>query len=138
MHRPLLLLQPCCSSSWLAIFISYDTVSNLRPWSLGVCIALTNLCDLAYGHLVTAALEVSGKLIFDTGLSSRLRPRRYYTIPRESLERGLEDVEQLLNFFVIECQRIVFAENVIATSVVCYPDEETSIVQVYIVLMCFT
>ena len=49
---------------------------------------------------------------------SQFRPRKYYTIPRESLERSLEDVEQLINFFVIETQRIVFAENVLATAVV--------------------
>lgn len=67
-------------------------------------------------------MEALGKVVFDSGLSSRLRPRRYYTIPRESLERSLEDVEQLLNFFVIEIQRIVFAENVVATSVVCSQD----------------
>ncbi|KAI9716289.1 MAG: hypothetical protein M1828_000385 [Chrysothrix sp. TS-e1954] len=64
---------------------------------------------------VTAALEVAGKLIFDSGLASRMRPKKYYTIPRESLERSLEDVEQLLNFFVIESQRVVFAENVNVT-----------------------
>ena len=44
-----------------------------------------------------------------------MRPRKYYTIPRETLEAALEDVEQLINFFVIEFQRIVFAENVYAT-----------------------
>lgn len=44
-----------------------------------------------------------------------MRPRKYYTIPRQNLEAALEDVEQLINFFVIEFQRIVFAENVYAT-----------------------
>ena len=64
---------------------------------------------------MTAALEIVGKVLFDNGLMSHFRPRKSYTIPRESLERSLEDVEQLLNFFVIESQRVVFAENVHAT-----------------------
>lgn len=64
---------------------------------------------------VTATLEILGKVAFNSGLSSRMRPRKYYTIPREALERNMEDLEQLLNFFVIESQRILFAENVAAT-----------------------
>ncbi|KAH0145218.1 hypothetical protein KCU86_g23068, partial [Aureobasidium melanogenum] len=43
------------------------------------------------------------------------RPRKYYTIPRETLEASLDDVEQLINFFVIEFQRIMFGENVFVT-----------------------
>ncbi len=54
-------------------------------------------------------------MLFDNGIASRMRPRKYWTIPRESLARGMEDVEQLLNFFVIESQRILYAENVYAT-----------------------
>jgi len=61
-------------------------------------------------------------LIFDKGLASQMRPRKYYTIPRETLESALEDVEQLINFFVIEIQRIAFAENVYATIAVSLPD----------------
>ncbi|KAF2149370.1 hypothetical protein K461DRAFT_45331 [Myriangium duriaei CBS 260.36] len=64
---------------------------------------------------VIAAAEIAGKLVFERGLASQMRPRKYYTIPRESLEAATEDVEQLVNFFVIEFQRIVFAENVYAT-----------------------
>lgn len=60
----------------------------------------------------TAALELAGKTILDSGFASRFRPKRYYTIPRETLENSLEDFEQLINFFVIEFQRILFAENV--------------------------
>lgn len=63
-----------------------------------------------------AAAEMAGKFIFDNGLASQMRPKKYYTIPRESLERSLEDIEQLINFFVIEIQRIVFAENIYKTA----------------------
>lgn len=44
-----------------------------------------------------------------------MRPKKYYTIPRESLESVLGDVEQLINFFMMELQRLLFAENVWAT-----------------------
>lgn len=67
----------------------------------------------------TALLELAGKTVLNNGLASRFRPRRYYTIPREALERSVEDFEQLLNFFVIEAQRIIFAENILATIAVC-------------------
>ena len=63
----------------------------------------------------TAAAEIAGKLVLSQGLASSFRPKRYYTIPREALEASLEDVEQLINFFVIEFQRILFAENVVNT-----------------------
>ncbi|MCJ1284621.1 hypothetical protein MMC26_003955 [Xylographa opegraphella] len=64
---------------------------------------------------IAASAEVAGKLVLNQGLASSFRPRKYYTIPRETLESSLEDVEQLINFFVIEFQRVLFAENVLAT-----------------------
>lgn len=64
---------------------------------------------------VTSGLEIAGKVLFDDGLASKMRPRQYWTVPRDSLERSLTDVEQLINFFVIETQRILYAENVYAT-----------------------
>ena len=66
-------------------------------------------------HIGTAAAEVVGKLVLSNGLAASFRPKKYYTIPRETLESSLEDVEQLINFFVIEFQRVLFAENVGAT-----------------------
>jgi len=65
--------------------------------------------------VVTASLEIAGKLLFDNGLASRMRPRKYYTVSRESLETSLDDIEQLINFFIIEGQRVLFAENIYAT-----------------------
>lgn len=59
----------------------------------------------------SAALELGGKMVFSQGLPTSFRPKKYYTIPREALEASLEDVEQLINFFVIEFQRILFAEK---------------------------
>jgi len=64
---------------------------------------------------VTAAAELAGQFIFGQGFATTMRPRKYYTIPRETLESFTGDVEELINFFVIEFQRILFAENVWAT-----------------------
>ncbi|KAJ5730376.1 uncharacterized protein N7483_004884 [Penicillium malachiteum] len=64
---------------------------------------------------VTACAEIAGQLVLKQGLASSFRPRRYYTIPKETHEAILEDVSQLLDFILIEFQRILFAENVIHT-----------------------
>jgi hypothetical protein len=64
---------------------------------------------------VTAAAELVGHFVLGEGLATKMRPRKYYTIPRETLESITGDVEELINFFVIEFQRILFAENVWAT-----------------------
>lgn len=65
---------------------------------------------------VTAAAEGAGKLILNQGLTSSFRPRKYYTLPKETVEGILEDLEQLADFFLIEFQRILFAENVLHTA----------------------
>ena len=49
---------------------------------------------------------------------SAVRPRRYFTIPKETVESVLEDLQQLTDFGLIEFQRILFAENVIHTAAV--------------------
>ena len=66
----------------------------------------------------TALAEGVGKLVLSQGLASSIRPRKYFTIDRDFLENSLEDVEQLMNFFVIEFQRILFAENLMHTATV--------------------
>jgi len=67
---------------------------------------------------ITAAAELAGQFIFGQGFATSMRPRKYYTIPRETLDNITGDVEELINFFVIEFQRILFAENVWATILV--------------------
>ncbi|KAF7534971.1 hypothetical protein G7054_g5749 [Neopestalotiopsis clavispora] len=68
---------------------------------------------------VTILAEVAGKTILSNGLASQLRPRKYYTIPRETLDALIGDVHELVNFFVIESQRVFFAENIWASIAVC-------------------
>lgn len=53
-----------------------------------------------------------------TGFATSVRPRKYYKISKETMESSLDDIEQLVNFFVIEAQRILFAENVAVTGAV--------------------
>jgi len=65
---------------------------------------------------VSATAELASKSLLGNGfISNNLRPKKYFTIPKASLERLLDDVEQFLNFIVIEAQRIVFAENAYVT-----------------------
>jgi hypothetical protein len=66
---------------------------------------------------VTVAAEATGKLVLNNGLASQMRPRRYYTFPRETLDSLIGDVHELINFFVIEAQRILFAENLAVSAV---------------------
>ena len=68
--------------------------------------------------VATATAEFGGKLAFGRGLTTQVRPKKYFVIPKASLERLLDDVEQFINFFVIESQRVVFAENVYVTGAV--------------------
>ena len=68
---------------------------------------------------ITVAAELVGKTLLNSGLTSQLRPRKYYTVPRETLNGLIGDVHELVNFFVIESQRILFAENVWASLAVC-------------------
>jgi hypothetical protein len=60
---------------------------------------------------VTALAEGVGKVTVGNGLASSFRPKQYYTIRKESLEAFLDDIEQLINFVVIEFQRILFVES---------------------------
>ncbi|TVY68793.1 Reticulon-like protein, partial [Lachnellula suecica] len=65
---------------------------------------------------VTVLAEASGKALFSHGFTSQVRPRKYYTLPKETLNSLIGDVHELINFFVIESQRIVFAENIFVSA----------------------
>lgn len=67
---------------------------------------------------VTVLGEAAGKAILGRGLTSQLRPHKYYTISREAIDAVVGDVYELVNFFVIESQRILFAENVVVSTAV--------------------
>jgi hypothetical protein len=64
---------------------------------------------------VTITAEVLGKAVLGQGLSSQFRPKKYFTISKSTLDSLTGDLHELINFFVIESQRIVFAENVFAS-----------------------
>lgn len=68
--------------------------------------------------VVVTLIEAAAKLTINSSVAGSVRPRKYYKIPKENLEATLDDVEQLINFFVIEGQRIIFAENIPNTAIV--------------------
>ncbi|PYH92313.1 reticulon-like protein 1 Cwl1 [Aspergillus ellipticus CBS 707.79] len=63
----------------------------------------------------TAIAEVGGRLVLSQSVVSSFRPRKYYTVPKETIEAVLEDLEQLIDFILIEFQRVLFAENIVHT-----------------------
>jgi hypothetical protein len=67
---------------------------------------------------ITIAAEVVGKALLNNGFATQLRPRKYYTVPRETIDGLIGDVHELINFFVIESQRVLFAENIYASAAV--------------------
>lgn len=67
---------------------------------------------------VTLLAEVAGRAVLGTGLTSKFRPRKYFTVSKSTLDSILGDVQEFINFFVIESQRIVFAENVFVSAAV--------------------
>jgi len=85
-----------------------------RPCTLVLDVSFHAACASSSNLIIPAvisATELVGKLTVNQGIVSSFRPRKYLTIPRQSLENVLGDVEQLINFFVIEFQRIMLAEN---------------------------
>lgn len=68
---------------------------------------------------MTASAEIGGHFLFSRGLTSSSRPRKYYTIPKDTMDSFLEDLENLVEFFLIEFQRILFVENLSYTVSVC-------------------
>lgn len=115
----------------------YRLLSWKNPRATGIAFAATVLFIFAARYLnliryifkaswmtlgATALAEVAGQMTIGRGLTSQFRPRQYFTIPKASLERLTDDLEQLINFFVIESQRIIFAENIFVTVAVSFPD----------------
>ena len=61
---------------------------------------------------ITVAAEVVGKFLFNNGFATQLRPRKYMTVSRETVDCLAGDVYELINFVVIESQRILYVESV--------------------------
>jgi len=64
---------------------------------------------LSFG--LTALVEVLSNNTVGTGLISKFRPAKYYTINKNSLQQFLNDVAEVANFLVIEFQRVLFVED---------------------------
>ncbi|KAL5612573.1 hypothetical protein BROUX41_004332 [Berkeleyomyces rouxiae] len=61
---------------------------------------------------VTVAAEVLGKLAIGNGLTSQMRPHKYWTISRDATEAMASDLHELANFISTESQKIIYVENV--------------------------
>jgi hypothetical protein len=70
---------------------------------------------------VTVLAEIAGKTLFSRGITSQVRPKKYYTVSKATLDDLIGDIHEFVNFVVIESQRIVFAENVFASIAVSFP-----------------
>ena len=68
--------------------------------------------------LASAVAEFAGKPLGMQGFVSQIRPKHYAIIPRDALESVFAEIHELVNFFVLEFQRLIFAENIFATIVV--------------------
>lgn len=112
-----------------SFFFNLLSWRNPRATSITFAAAITFIFATRYLPLVRLALkglwtvlgvvtlaEVAAKYTIGSSVANSVRPRRYYKIPKETLEATLDDVEQLINFFVIEFQRIVFAEHIPTTA----------------------
>ena len=117
MQRPSPSFRFYSSSSQPVTCPLYAGHSRPCGWYLEVRFTRSSVkyCSSTDNVPVTASAEIAGKLVLSQGLASSFRPKKYYTIPREALEASLEDIEQFINFFVIEFQRVLFAENVVHT-----------------------
>ncbi|RFU27033.1 hypothetical protein B7463_g9293, partial [Scytalidium lignicola] len=108
--------------SYFTSLLSWD-----NPRASGIAFASTVLFILAVRYLdilryafkltwmtlgVTVLAEIVGQTLISQGLTSQFRPKKYYTFPKETLDSLVGDVQELINFFIIEAQRIIFAENV--------------------------
>jgi hypothetical protein len=95
--------------SVVSTIVAYRYLS-LISWALGLSWMIL---------ATTVAAEVAGKLVLNNGLASQFRPRQYYTLSRETFDRLVSDAHGLINFFLIEAQRIVFVENIGASAAAC-------------------
>lgn len=69
----------------------------------------------------TVAAEIAGKTLLNNGIASQLRPKKYYQISRETVDTLIGDVHELANFFFLEGQKILYAENIYASTAVSRP-----------------
>ena len=69
----------------------------------------------------TVAAEIAGKALLNNGIASQLRPKKYYQLSRETVDTMIGDVHELANFFFLEAQKILYAENIYASAAVSFP-----------------
>jgi hypothetical protein len=91
-------------TSYASVMAALFAVHYLPLTKTGLKIGAT-----AFG--VAAAAEYAHGLFTPNTVMSRLRPRQYRKIPEPVLNDTLKDVHDLLQFLVVEAQRVVYAEK---------------------------
>lgn len=104
----------------------YSLLSWEHPRASGIAYLFTVMCTFAFRYLnvvryslkisyvllgITVLAEIAGKFLFANGFTSQIRPNKYYTVSRETLNLMINDLHELINFFVIQAQQVIFAEN---------------------------
>lgn len=73
-------------------------------------------------HPVAATVEYAHRSFTRNTILARLRPAEYKKIPEPVLNDTLKDIHDLVQFLVVEAQRIVLGENLGRTFGVRLPD----------------
>ncbi|TGZ78158.1 hypothetical protein EX30DRAFT_343539 [Ascodesmis nigricans] len=110
--------------------VFYDMFTWKFPKATGICFFSAVATILAFHYVnvlryvfkagymlfaAAAAVELAGKPFGAKGVVSSMRPKRYWTVPRNVVDTVFDQVHDLLNFFVLEFQRILFVENIATT-----------------------
>jgi hypothetical protein len=71
---------------------------------------------------VVSVTEFASRLFSGESLSTRLRPKEYRKIPEPTLNATLKDIHDLIQYAVVQAQRIVFGQDLDKTfAVSCLP-----------------
>jgi hypothetical protein len=73
-----------------------------------------NLCNELisnYNLSVVSVMEFASRSFASNSLSARLRPKEYKKIPESTLNATLKDIHDLIQYAVVQAQRIIFGQD---------------------------
>ncbi|KAG4262868.1 hypothetical protein FPRO03_10231 [Fusarium proliferatum] len=86
--------------------------------ALGFMLAVHNmhltqlvLKTMAIGLGVMSMAEFAGRSFGPNNFVSRMRPRQYKTVPESTLNATLNDIHDLIQYSVVQAQKVIFAED---------------------------
>ncbi|KAF4499518.1 hypothetical protein FAGAP_4308 [Fusarium agapanthi] len=69
------------------------------------------LKTMAIGLGVMSMAEFAGRSFGPNNFVSRMRPRQYKTVPESTLNATLKDIHDLIQYAVVQAQKVIFAED---------------------------